>query len=796
MKKPVEISSKSNKVVGKERKRVDSLSKVEGRAQFTDDLDFPNMLYGVIKRSPHCHGLIKSIDIEEALKLPGTRAVITGKDLPQKFGILPVTQDETAMAIDKVRYMGEPVAALCADTLEEAYQAAELIHIEYELLPSIVSIEDALRKDARVHDSPKFEGNAHRKISLQFGDVDQGFQDSDHVFEDLYFYSGNTHLPAEPHSAISHFQDGFLTIYASHQAPYYLNLILPKVLQIQPHQLRIVVPYVGGGFGGKLDPFPEIICSAKLAMITGRPVKITLTREEVFYNHRGRHPAYMAIRTGIKDKRIESLEIRSYLDGGAYGSFGVACSYYFGALETTTYVIPRYRAKTVRFYTNKPPCGPKRGHGTPQPRFALETHIDKIAEKLGMDPVEFRLENLAPPHCQTVNYLRVTSSALRECIEKVAQESRFSQKWKKLPYGEGIGFAVGCYLSGAALPIYWNDLPHSEVLIKADRFGTVSLYSGHTEIGQGSDTVLAFIGAEVLGLRPSEIHLILRDSAVVPPDMGSYSSRVTMMMGNAAKNAALKLKEAILQAVSEEWGLAPSQIVLEDGKVKSRIHDQEMTFGEACYLTEAKRGGPLVFTGSYQPKVPVGPYKGSGVGPSPAYSFSACALQVQINLQTGEIHPKEIWMAHDIGKCINPSAVEGQIEGSIHMALGEALWEESAYHPTLGLQKGINLLEYKMPTLSQMPKMNIFIIESPEEEGPFGAKEVGQGPLLPVIPALANAIYDAIGVRFDEIPITPPKVFRALERKLARVGPKKEPEFDFPTPIIVEGGGYEPLSIL
>lgn len=788
--KEMDLNSKERTVVGREKVRVDVAPKVEGKALFTDDMNFPGMLYGMLKRSSLAHGKILKIDTEKARQQEGILAVITGADLPHKFGILPVTQDETALALDKVRYSGEPVAAVCALDELTAQQALSLIEVDYEALPVITSMEDANSTTERIHESPRFKGNAHRVISLEFGNTAEGFEKSDLVQEDLFFYSGNTHLPAEPHSTIAVYQNGRITLYTSHQAPYYLNQILPRVLDIPPENLRIVVPYVGGGFGGKLDPFPEIICAAKLAMITGRPVKFTLSREEVFYNHRGRHPSMLSIKTGVKAGKIQTVTIDSYIDGGAYGSFGVACSYYHGALETTTYILPSYKAQAVRYYTNKAPCGPKRGHGTPQPRFALECQLDKIAEKIGQDPIEFRLQNLIEPYSLTANHMRVTSCALKECIEKVRDGSDFSNKWKKLPYGEGVGFGLGCYLSGAALPIYWNDLPHSEVMIKADRTGTVSVFSGHTEIGQGSDTVLAYITAEVLGMRPEQIKLVLRDSDAVPPDMGSYSSRVTMMMGNAAKTAAMKLRDAIFEGMAHEWGVPIKSIFIENGEVKTNLDPEKvMALSKAIYRAEAYRAAPLVFSGGYLPDVPVGNYKGSGVGPSPAYSFSACVIHTKVDTTTGLVVPQKIWMAHDIGRCINESAVLGQVEGGIHMGLCEVLSEETKYNKQ-GLQQGLNLLDYKMLGPLDMPEIETYLVESEDPEGPFGAKEVGQGPLLPIIPALANAVYDAIGIRFDEIPITPPKVLKALDRKLDRVGPKGPIQFTFPAPIQVEGGGY------
>ncbi len=779
-------NNKKFKTVGIKKERIDAPSKIRGFAKYTDDFYFPDMLYGKLKRSPYAHAIIESIDCSKALEIEGVRAVITGKDLPIKYGILPVTQDETALAIDKVRYVGEPVVAICADTEEIAEKALDFVEIKYKELDKVLSIEEAFeKKHVRVHESEKFEGNAHRVISLEFGDTETAFKECDYVREDIFFYSGSTHLSMETHSVVAYFDGKRLTVYASHQAPYYLHLILSKALEIEQRNIKIIIPYVGGGFGGKLDPFPEIVCASKLSMIAKKPVKITLEREEVFYNHRGRHPVLTWVKTGLKNGKIRAMHFKSFLDGGAYGSFGVACAYYQGALQPVTYKIPDYKVQTVRFYTNKPPCGPKRGHGTPQPRFALECHLDKIAEDLNIDPVDLRLKNLTEPYSVTCNYLKITTNGLKECIEKVINESKFKEKFRKLPYGEGVGFAVSSYLSGAALPIYWGETPHSEVIIKADRSGVISVYSGHTEIGQGSDTVLSYIVAETLGIEPEEIALVLRDTDSVPPDLGSYSSRVTMMMGNAAYEAAMKLKRALSEAVSEILEESEENLIFKEGKIISKNNPEKFVSLKDAIKKAEEKFGALSFSGSYKPAPILGKYKGAGVGPSPAYSFTACVVQVKVDTESGFIKPIKVWIAHDIGKCINRKNVEGQIEGSVYMALGEALMEKSDYTKE-GFLKNPSFLDYKTLSMKDMPEIDVYVIETYEEKGPFGAKEVGQGPLLPVIPALCNAVYDAIGIRFDEIPITPDKVLEAIERDKKRVGPDKIIDFKFPEPIKVE----------
>jgi CO/xanthine dehydrogenase Mo-binding subunit len=442
-------------VVGQRLPRVDGWAKVMGRAQYADDLSLPGMLFGKLARSTQAHARIREIRVQRALELPGVVAVITGKDLPIRYGVFPVGQDETALAVDKVRYVGEPVAAVAAVDPYTAEEAVRLIEVDYEPLPARMSIEEALaHPEPRIHDYGPF-GNVHRQASLEFGDVERGFAEADYVREDLFFYEGSTHAPMEPHSALAWWDPGArkLTLWTSHQAPHYLHKGLAKALQLEEHQVRVIVPAVGGGFGGKLDIFHHEVCAAKLSMITGRPVKITLTREEVFYAHRGRHPELLRIRTGVKrDGRITAMHVEAYLDGGAYCSFGPATLLYAGTHEPVSYRIPHYRFQGVRVFTNKPPCGPKRGHGTPQARCALEVHLDKLSEDLGLDPVELRLRNLTGPHELTVNWLEITSNGLRECIEKVVEASGWYQKRGRLPYGHGIGFAASAYLTGAGGP--------------------------------------------------------------------------------------------------------------------------------------------------------------------------------------------------------------------------------------------------------------------------------------------------------------------------------------------------------
>ncbi|HKB18325.1 MAG TPA: molybdopterin cofactor-binding domain-containing protein [Candidatus Dormibacteraeota bacterium] len=756
------------KVVGKALPKVDAVGKVTGRAMYADDMLPPRTLHCRILRSPHPHARIVSIDASAARRIPGVLAVITGADLPIKFGILPVTQDERALEHEKVRYVGDPIAAVAAIEEEIAAAACDAIDVEYEVLEPVMSIDAALQapKDERIQDYGG-PNNIHKLVALEFGDVDGGFDRAAHVREDVFFFQGNTHLPMEQHSAVATYVDGKVTLWSSTQVVHYVHRALAKVLELPMNRIRVIGAAHGGGFGGKTDPFAHEIIVCKLAMLTGRPVKCTLTREEVFYAHRGRHPVLMWVRTGVTpDGRITAMHFRSALDGGAYGSYGVASTFYTGALQTVTYDVPAYRFEGCRVFTNKPPCGPKRGHGTPQPRFALELHLEKIAEDLGIDAVELKRRNFVQPNTRTVNWLRVTSCGLDECTDKVIRASRYREGPRRP--GHGMGFAISSYLSGAGTAIYWNDMPHSEVQIKVDR-GGVTAFCGAMDIGQGSDSVLATIVAEELGLQPADVRLVTADTDTTPIDLGSYSSRVTFMAGNAALEAARKMRALLVEAV----------------EASGRGYE-DVSFEEASVMAEA-RFGTLTTAGSYTPPKIAGPYKGSGVGPSPAYSYSACVVDLDADARTGLVHVNKIWIAHDVGRAINPLLVEGQVEGSVYMGLGEALMEEQAFRK--GLHKWPSMLEYKSPTFLDTPEIETFIVETNDPEGPYGAKEAGQGPLLPVPPAICSAVHDALGVWIDEIPVTPEKIVEALRRREkgepARYGPPRFPSIPYPETIKV-----------
>jgi len=769
-------------VVGRPGPRVDATSQVTGHTEFAGDLTLPRMLVGGLLQSPQAHARILGIDTTAAQALPGVVAVITGVDLPIAYGILPVSQDEHALAVDKVRYVGEPVAAVAAVDEETAERALGLIAVEYEPLDVITGFDDALVTGTRIHGDDAGD-NVHRRAALEFGDVELGFAAAHLVREDVYFYGGSNHAALEQHAAVATAgHDGKVTLRSSTQIPHYLHRTLEKVLEIPAGRIRVIAAPVGGGFGGKTDPFSHEIAAAKLAMVTGRPVKIVLSREQVFYAHRGRHPVLMWVKTGFDpDGRITAMHFRSFLDGGAYGSYGAASLLYTGALQTATYRIPNYKFEGVRVFTNKPPCGPKRGNGTPQPRFGLECQLDEAAADLGINPVAIRRRNLVTPYSMTVNHLRITSCGLAECLDRAVVASDFHAKHGALPDGKGIGLAVGSYLSGAGLPIYWNDMPQSEVEIKVDRGGGVTVLSMAADVGQGSTSVLATIVAEVLGLEPADLTMVTADTDLTPVDLGSYSSRVTFMAGNAAKAAAERIRDRVVSAAADELGLSADAVSCAGGRVGAGDDEEKSLSWVDAVRVAIIRDGPLLGSGSYRAPDLVGPYRGAGVGISPAYSYSVAVVQVDCDRDTGHVSVEKVWLAHDIGRALNPLLVEGQIEGSVYMGLGEALFEEQNFRGAL--HRGPSLLDYKLPTFLEMPPVESILVETIDPEGPFGAKEVGQGPLLPVIPAVANAIHDALGVRIAEVPISPDKVVAAL-RDVARggggrLGPVSVPEYDF-----------------
>ncbi len=802
-------------IIGKSIAMVDAAGKTTGSGKYTDDLALPGMLYGKILHSPHPHARIKSIDTSRAERLDGVIAVVTGKDAPNPFGILPVGHDEHALALDKVRYVGDNVACVAAVSEAIAEKALELIAVDYELLPAYFDPEESMKAETNlIHDNKP--NNLEKDYHHVFGDPDKAFAEADYVAEGRFLANEVTHAAMEPHSTLASFELdphtgtlGRLTVWSSTQVPYYLQHKLSLVLEMPMSQIRVIKPLVGGGFGGKSEVIPIEIIAGIAARAAQKPVKITYTREEVFWAHRGRPRTIVDLKTAVKnDGSITAVKARVVQDGGAYCSYGVVTILYSGALLGALYDIPNIQYDGYRVLTNKPACGAMRGHGTVNVRFAFESQLDEIAAKLKMDPAEIRRRNLLKPPCITINGLRVQSYGLPECIDQIVTRSRWNERKGKLPRGRGLGIACSHYVSGAANSIIRSDMPHSTVSIKIDRDGGVVIYTGASDIGQGSDTMVAQVAAETLGCALTRVKVVAADTDLTPIDIGSYSSRVTFMNGNATMRAAQEVRKQIAAAAAQKMNCAPENIVFrndrltcEDGcltrpggvqlrddfpsttisaapTVSGRVEGQilrgslqqkrkdagpknSMTFEEAV-VTAIDFHGALSGTGSYAPPPEArgGKYKGAGVGPSPAYSYSAQVAEVSVDEDTGEVTVHKVWAAHDCGRALNPVSVKGQVIGSVWMGMGQALTEEMIWKDGLLMNPG--LLEYRSPSSVESPEVEAIIVESIDPEGPFGAKEASEGSLAATIPAIANAIYDAVGIRLHESPFTPERVLAAL----------------------------------
>ncbi|MBK8920959.1 MAG: molybdopterin-dependent oxidoreductase [Saprospirales bacterium] len=750
--------------VGVGRPYIEAAKKVQGAAEYADDVHVKNTLHCRFLRSKYPHAKIIWIDTSAAGQLPGVRKIITGDDLPVKFGVLPISQDETALALEKVRYVGEIVAAVAAETEAIAEEACRLIQVEYQVIRPFLEIDESLNdagESEKIHAHTKFNNNVHKKAELRFGNQPEGLRTSAFRSKMQFEYDGVTHAFTEPHAATAYWDDNGLTIITATQVPHYLHRALSKVLEIPLNRVRVIKPYVGGGFGGKSDPFPHEIIVSYLSKCTGRPVKVRLNREEVFLTNHGRHPSRINMEIGADaEGNLQVLDTDIVIDGGAYGSFGVVTSYYNGVLLQAPYKIENFGFRTFRVYTNKPQSGAMRGHGAVNSRFAIECLIDDLAHQLHMDPCALRLKNFLPSNTLTVGQYRITSNGSRESLLKVMEQSRWDARYGKLPHGHGLGVGCGFFISGSALPIIRNELPQSVVHLKVDFDGRVLISSGASDIGQGSDTMLAMIVAEVLGLPLDHIFVLAADTLLTPVDLGSYSSRVTFMAGNAAKSAAESLKKEIGGAVAGRMEVAAADLIFADGMVFTPDRKVELSWQEAVALATAHRGA-LTVSGNYISPTLGGDFKGAGAGLSPSYSFGAVVAEVRVDTETGSVKIENVWGAHDCGKAINPLAVEGQLEGSWHMGIGQAMSEQMKYFN--GLLLNGNFLDYKIPTALDTPNIHTNIIETNDPEGPFGAKECGEGALHPVIPAIANAIYDAVGVRVTRLPVNSEYILQQLK---------------------------------
>ena len=754
--------------IGKVHRKVDAMERMRGVTRYTDDLLLPNMLWAKMVRSPHAHAKIKSIDSTDALAMEGVHAVVTGKDFPIPYGIIPWTPDENALAVEKALFVGDAVACVAADTEDLAIEAAKKIHVDYEVLEAYFDPEEALKGQEQINPYSR-KKNLSKRVELSFGDVAGELEASDLVVEGEYFFEGTTHAAIEPHCAVGHVEpSGLLTVWSATQVPHYLHRELSKVLEIPPHKIRVIQPPLGGAFGGKSEPFDLEFCVAKLAMITGKPVKLLYTREEVFYSHRGRHPMKMSYRTGFKkDGTVTAVDARTLLDGGAYSSFGLVTTYYSGQLMCSPYAFRAYHFESTRAYTNKPACGPKRGHGSVQPRFAIEVQLDKAAVQLGIDPIELRRRNDLGSDSVTINEFKIGSNGFRECLDRIEKASDWKARRASLPYGSGLGVAGSTYITGTNYPIYPNEMPQAAVQITLDRSGRARVFSGASDIGQGSNTMLAVIVSEELGIPVEDVRVLSADTDLCPVDLGAYSSRITLMVGNACLEAAKKLRRKVVKAAAKRWEVPGNRVVLAGRQVLDRENPEtRVPSAEAFQWAEADFG-LLGEVGCYDtPKDRHGEYRGGTIGASPAYSFTAHVADVTVDPETGEVVINKIWVAHDCGRALSKRIVEGQMEGSTYMGAGEAIMEQHVVDPSLGgVHAAPNLLDYRIPTSLDTPEIESLIVEAPDARGPYGAKEAGEGPLHSSVPAIANAIYDAVGVRIDTLPFSPPKVLAAIAER-------------------------------
>jgi 4-hydroxybenzoyl-CoA reductase subunit alpha len=697
------------------------------------------------------------------------KVILTGTDVTDlTYGTSPPRYDENVLAKDKVRYVGDVVAAVAAVDEETCYKAINLIEVEYEELPAVFDPMEAMKDGAPRLFDDKYENNINTRVDHHFGDIEKGFAEADYVKEARFVGNRTYQNPIEPHCAIAEWdRHGRVTLYTSTQVVHYVHHQLSRVLNLPLGNIRVIMNNCGGGFGAKAATNMLEILSILLSKKAGCPVKMRFNREEMYLYGRGRHKQYIDLKIGVKkDGTITAVKQKAILEGGAYSSFGVVSTYYAGSMLPTLYKIPNYKYDGYRINTNLPPCGAMRGHGTPHPRFAFESLLSMIADEIGVDHIDIRLKNAMEPETRTCNDLEIHSCELKACLETVRKKSDWDKKKGKLPKGRGIGIGCGGFVSGAGYPIYRSKFPHSNAIIKLQEDGSKAvLFVGDADIGQGSDTVLAQAAAEAMGISFDRMSVVSADSDITPIGFGAYSSRVTLMGGNASKMAGEEVKKQLIATASEILNLPEEKIDAFDNKVFEKGNPDNFIPWEEVATTYFSEKGPLTGRGHYSPPEGLGgKYKGAAVGTSPAFSFSASVCEVEIDMETGKVKVLNFWDAHDCGTAINPMAVEGQVEGAVVMGMSETLLEDEVFDSN-GKLRNPDLHNYLIATSADVPVIESVIVDSYEPAGPFGAKEVGEGATLPVLGAIANAVADAIGVRIFELPISPEKVLNAIKSK-------------------------------
>jgi 4-hydroxybenzoyl-CoA reductase subunit alpha len=746
---------------------VDGPEKVSGRARYTADFIEPGTLAARIYRSPYSHAEILEVDLTEAAALPGVVAIVTGADCDKAFGVLPVARTEHPMARERVRYRGEPVAAVAAIDEATAARAVKLIKLKVRELPAYYTAREATAPGAvNLHEHRP--GNIERDVFFELGDVSEGFAEAALVRERTYNCAEVCQNQMEMHAAVAEFDPvrGRMTVHASTQVPYYVHLMLAQILDMEMSQIRVVKPHVGGGFGCRTETLNVELIAALLARKAGGRVRLVINREETFITHRGRPETDIRLKIGLaKDGRITAVECECHQRGGAHSGYGIVTILYSGSMLYAIYDLHRVKYIGKRVLTNTPPCGAFRGHGTVDVRFAFEALLDEMASELGLDPFAVRRANYMNAPGITDNDLMVNSYGLPECVDWVERESGWKERKGKLAKGKGLGMACSHYISGASKPVNWTGEPHATVKLKLDFDGSIVLLTGAAEIGQGSSTVLVQAVAEVLGLDMARVRIVTGDSDVVPKDNGSYSSRVTFMVGNAAIDAAQNLKSVLAAAAARKLDCRPGDIECLGELYRAGAQDKGVSFDDV--VTEAlKDSGTLTITGNYS-TLPAShggkKYRGAAIGGTMGYSYSAQVVEVSVDDETGVVTVDKVWVAHDCGKALNRLTVEGQVQGSVWMGMGQAMSEETGYHD--GLMLTANMLDYRVPTILDSPPIEVGIVESNDPHGPFGAKEAGEGSLAAFLPALVNAIAEAIDLRVTTLPVTPDRVFAALEKR-------------------------------
>ena len=759
---------KRNQSIGVPKPLVDGPEKVSGKALYSGDFVPKNCLVGRIMRSPVAHAEIINIDISVAQKLPGVKVIITGDETDEPFGILPIARFEFPLARDKVRYRGEPIACVVAVDVETAQAAIDIIKFEYKELPGYFKSKEAMEEGVvDLHEHRP--GNIEREVDFELGEVDAGLADSDFILEETFNCAEICQVQSEPHAAIAEFdvERQFMTVRASTQVPYYDHLMLAKVLKMDESKIRMIKPFVGGGFGCRTESLNITLICALAARAARGTVRIVASREETFITHRGRPETDIDMKIGVKKNGIiTAVDYTAIQRGGAYSGYGVVTILYSGGLLFGMYDLQAVRYKGLRVLTNTPPPGAMRGHGITDVRYAFESLLDKIAGQLNIDPIEIRRKNyLKGPNYETLNEMFINSYGLPECIDWVEKESGWKKRKGKLGKFKGLGVGCGHYISGASKPVNWTGEPHATVHLKLDWDSSITILTGAPEIGQGSSTMATQCAAEVLGLDMSRFQILTSDSKLTPKDNGAYSSRITYMVGNATIDAAKNLRNILIEAAAKKLDADPDDVECLGEFYTAGSQDEGLTFEEV--VKAALEGtGTITVSGNFD-TLPESwgtkKYRGGAISGSMAYAYAAQVVEVSIDPDTAAITVEKVWAAQDVGKALNPLSVEGQIEGSVWMGMGQAISEGTEYHEGLAITN--SMLDYRVPTIVESPPIEVGIIETIDPNGPFGAKEAGETSLIAFIPAFTNAVADALGVRPLDLPVTPDKLMELIENK-------------------------------